>query len=217
MTARFRSNIQYWKEMQENSYFERHPCYKGLVDMGDNECDIIEWFMPLRPDMRAVVIGCGYGRESARIARRVGHLYGIDVSETILAKARKYLGDLGVTNFTDVLAETYRSAIPDGIDLVFSIVVFQHLTRDLVRDYVGTLGKKLGRDGRMVIQFLEEMNSDLTADADLRTYEPSISWSIRQIVEMARALGLELEAARSYMPTPTAIWHWVSLRRAPAA
>lgn len=207
-----RSNVEYWKEMQAEGYFENHPCYRGLVDMGDSECHVISWFTPLTADMRVVVIGCGYGRESLHIARRVGHVYGIDVSEVILDKARLYTRQNGVYNFTPVLADTYRYEIPSKIHIVFSIAVMQHITRDLAKDYVQTLGPRLTENGRMVIQFLEELEADLEADAELRRYEPSVSWNPRQIVQLARSAGLEVDQIRSIPATPAALWHWAGLK-----
>ena len=70
-------------------------------------------------------------------------VYGIDVSDTILNKTAAYLAEKDVANFVPVLASDYRKSIPDGIDLVYSICVMQHLSRDLVRRYLANLGEKL--------------------------------------------------------------------------
>ena len=112
-----RSNLAFWKQLQEGGYFENHPYYNGLVDTGSGDCSVIEWFLPLTKQMNAVVIGCGYGRESYHIARRVGRVYGIDVSRTILDKAVRYMGQRGVTNFIPVEAEAYRQAIDTNMCL----------------------------------------------------------------------------------------------------
>jgi SAM-dependent methyltransferase len=202
-----RSNVDYWKQLQENDYFEKHPCYNGLRDLGDSTCAVIEQYLPLSPGMNVVVVGCGYGRDTAHIAPRVRHVWGTDVSSTILDKAERYLGELGITNFTPVLAEDYGRAIPDGIDLVFSIVVMQHLTRDLVRDYFRTLGSKLTPSGRMLVQFVEDFLST-DEDAQLRAYEPSISWTSRQLLELAQDAGVRFIEVRTQQVTPTALWHW---------
>jgi cyclopropane fatty-acyl-phospholipid synthase-like methyltransferase len=211
-----RSNVEFWKAMQDEDYFEQHPCYSGLNDHGDAEVHVIEQFVPLNPSMKVVVIGCGYGRETAHIAKRVKHVYGIDVNDRILGKAVNYLKGMSVTNFTPVLAESYRSQVPQDVDLVFSIVVMQHLTRDLVRDYLAGLGAKLSPQGKMVIQFLEDLNADLGSDAELKVHEPSVSWSLPQIVQGARDGGLTLERSHSYLATSLCLWHWVLLGR-PAA
>lgn len=208
------SNLRHWQEMQRRGYFDHHPHYQNDEGSEGHECSIVEWFTPLRSDMDIVVIGVGYGRETAHLARRVRSVYGIDVSDLILDKARCYLADRGVTNFVPLLAESYRAYLPSSIDLVFSLAVMQHLTRDLVRDYLGGLGGNLSQSGKMVIQFLETDTADFTADAEDRVYEPSVSWSIWQIVQAARDSGLKLEQSRSYLVTPAALWHWACLSRA---
>ena len=146
------------------------------------------------------------GKFTAHLAQRVAHVYGIDVSPAILTKAVRYLREKGITNFTPVEAEKYRLTIPHGIDLVFSIVVMQHLTRDLVRDYFCGLGSLLKPEGRMVIQFLEETGPYRQTEAELRAYEPSVTWTIPEIVDLCRQAGLRMEMARSYLATETAIW-----------
>jgi cyclopropane fatty-acyl-phospholipid synthase-like methyltransferase len=213
--SEIRSNLAQWKEMQEQEYFEKHPCYCGLVDKGEWEIGIIEQFSRLTSDLNVVVIGCGYGRESVPIARRVKCVYGIDVSDTILTKAVDYVKKNSISNFIPVLAEDYKTKIPDGIDLVFSIVVMQHLSRDLVRDYMRSLGTKLTPTGKMVIQFLEELGTDPDADAELRVYEPSVSWTLPRLLELAQFAGLNLREIRSNLATPTAFWHWAFFERQP--
>lgn len=208
-----RSNLVFWQQMQEQDYFEKHPCYDGLTDNRPIELDLIEGYRPLTPDMKVVVIGCGYGRESVHIAPRVGHVWGIDVSGRILDKAVRYLQSGGVTNFTPVLAEAYADDVPQDIDLVFSIVVMQHLTRDLVRDYFATLAPRLAPDGAMLVQFLEHPDPGRDADAAMKVYEPSVSWPAERIEALARDVGLSVEI-RSHEAEPGALWHWAWFRRA---
>jgi cyclopropane fatty-acyl-phospholipid synthase-like methyltransferase len=209
--APVRSNVDHWKQMQEKEYFETHPCYNGLRDFsGEVDISFINWFTKPTPTMRVVVIGCGYGRETAHLAPQVGHVYGIDVSPLILGKAIRYLGEKGVSNFTPVLAERYKAEVPEGVDLVFSIVVMQHLTRALVFDYFKSLGEKLSPNGIFVVQFLEDLEpSAANQDAELRVYEPSVTWTIAQLYNLSVQSGLKFKEVRTIQVTPTALWHWV--------
>ena len=216
MANSIRSNIGVWKKLQEDNYFENHPCYKGISDFGGQEAvQAIEWFLPIRSSMRIAVIGCGYGRETLKLAPLVSEVYGIDVSETILNKAGAYLSERGIKNFTPVLADSFAQTVPDGIDLVFSIVVMQHLTRDLVRNYFIELGRKLSPGGAFVVQFLDEPNVDYqrTDALDASGGEPSISWSPWQLVELSRAAGLKFVEVRTQLVTEHALWHWVFFQK----
>jgi cyclopropane fatty-acyl-phospholipid synthase-like methyltransferase len=209
-----RSNLQHWKRLHEHDYFERHPSYNGLRDFGGhNEIAAVEMFTALEPSMRVVVIGCGYGRETAHIAPRVAHVYGIEVSEIILDKAVRYLAERQIPNFTPVLAERYATEIPGGIDLVFSVACMQFITRDLVFDYFATLSRKLTPSGMFIVQFIEELDPDAAGrDAELRDYEPSVSWTLPQLFELAARSGLRFRQTRTYPMvevSPVRLWHWV--------
>jgi cyclopropane fatty-acyl-phospholipid synthase-like methyltransferase len=209
-----RSNLEQWKRLHESDYFETHPSYHGLRDFGGhNEIAAIEMFTAFQPSMRVVVIGCGYGRETAHIAPRVAHVYGIEVSEIILDKAVRYLAERHVGNFTPVLAERYASDIPGGIDLVFSVACMQFITRDLVFDYFATLARKLTPAGMFIVQFIEELEPGAASrDAELRVYEPSVSWTLPQLFDLAGRSGLRFRHTRTYPMvevTPPRLWHWV--------
>jgi SAM-dependent methyltransferase len=205
-----RSNLQNWVALQERDYFEGHIYYGGLRDLGGDTTALIERFVKLTPKMRVAVIGCGYGRETVHIAPRVAHVFGIDVSDRIMRKASEFLLARGIHNFTPILAQRYEHDVPDGLDLVFSMIVMQHLTRDLVRDYFTKLGRKLCQSGSFVVQFLEELLEGVeSADAELRDYEPSVSWTVTQLEQLARLSNLTFREVRTYKVTETALWHWV--------
>jgi cyclopropane fatty-acyl-phospholipid synthase-like methyltransferase len=120
------------------------------------------------------------------------------------------LGERGITNFVPVSVERYKTAIPATLDLFFSIVVMQHLTRDLVYDYFETLGAKLKPGGLAIVQFLEDLEpGPANVDAELKVYEPSVTWTIRQLHDLSRRSGLTFKEVRTYQVTPTALWHWV--------
>lgn len=205
-----RSNVENWKRLQERGYFESHPCYEGLQpDREDSFTPVIEQFVTLSPDMDVAVIGCGFGRETAFIAPRVRHVWGIDVSDVILDKTRRFLADLDIGNFTGVPYDDYKADVPAGLDLVFSIVVMQHLTRD----YFSTFAGKLRPGGHAVVQFVEELVDGVEhADAELLDHEPSISWTRRQIANLAETSGFALQQIDTLQVTPTALWHWAHMR-----
>jgi cyclopropane fatty-acyl-phospholipid synthase-like methyltransferase len=205
-----RSNLAYWQTLQNEDYFESHPFYKGLPPAGTGETrKIVEEFTRLKKNMQVVVIGCGYGRETTDLAPRVRHVYGIDVNKKILKKAQNYLRRHRITNFTPILAESYHNNIPNGVDFVFSVAVMQHLSRDLVVDYFRTLGEKLSSDGAFLIQFFEgKPGTYLEHDAELKVYEPSVTWTVWDLVELSNRSGLRLDCVKTTLVNATSLWHW---------
>jgi glycosyltransferase involved in cell wall biosynthesis/ADP-heptose:LPS heptosyltransferase/Tfp pilus assembly protein PilF len=203
--AAIHSNLSCWKQLQDDGYFQNHHFYKGNYNHGEDD-KIISRFTPLRRDMVVVVIGCGYGREVVHIAPHVRHVYGIDVNHSILDKAAGYLRNHGIGNFTPVLADAWKAEIPNAIDLVYSFVVFQHLTRDLVRDYIRGLTAKLSPKGKFICQFADL--NDGTEDAKLEIYEPSVRWNKTEIETLIRDTGLSLYRMESQNLPELGDWHW---------
>jgi SAM-dependent methyltransferase len=211
-----KSNLDYWKALQDTDYFENHRCYEkdtqGAFLATGPDVEIIERYTPLQPNKKVAVIGCGYERESALIAPRVAHVWGIDVSGYILGKASAFLAGRGVANFTPVLAERWRQDVPQGLDLVFCYIVFQHISRDLVRDYLDGMRGKLVPGGEWVCQFAElDYGTD---DAEMRVYEPCVRWTPDEIRQAAADAGYQVLALDSLRIPDHGQWHWTHLRAA---
>lgn len=205
------SNLEFWRKMQDDNYFENHVFYGAGSDnlpLYGKDTDLINRFVPLDNSMNVAIIGCGYGRESVLIGPHVKHIFGIDVNRKILDKAVKYVNKHGVYNFTGVLADSWRRDITEKIDFVFEVTVFQHITRDLTRDYISGLAEKLNDNGRMLLQFLDCDYG--TRDAELTAYEPTVVWEMKDIEELAEEFNLSiLNFEKVEWPQQSAAWHWV--------
>lgn len=227
--ATLRSNLEYWKEMQNKGYFEnqnqallkdfgeeKYRKFYGTTDpkkprnTSEKDCEHIARFVTLDRSMTAAIIGCGYGRETLAIAPQVKHVYGIDVNHTILDKAQSFLASNNVYNFTPVLAEDWRTLTPPYLDFVYSITVFQHLTKGLVLDYLIGLSEKLTPEGTALCQFAELRGG--TSDADLKVYEPSVNWTVAEIDTALQDAGLEVISVTSDAIPGRGFWHWAFFR-----
>ena len=206
-----KSNLDQWKTMQEREYFEKHPRYKGLLAFGKETVPAIEQFTKLDSSQTVVVVGCGYGRECVQLALFVRQVYGIDVNPLIIKKAMEFTRAQGMTNFTGVIVDNWEQEIPGDIDIVYSMVVMQHLTRDLVYDYFNHLPKKLSPSGIMIIQFLEKF-TDIYHDAEIKLYEPQVSWTKEEIEQLAEKHDLQVEI-KTIKATELAVWHWCGFRK----
>lgn len=78
--------------------------------------------LPLRGDEVVLDAGCGSGRVTAELVRRVprGRVYGVDVAPSMVAHARAALGD-GATILCQDLIEL---ELPEPVDAVFSNATF---------------------------------------------------------------------------------------------
>ncbi len=72
--------------------------------------------------------GCGPGRYTLRFARLVGaggRVYAVDVQPLAIAAVRRMAARNGLTNVTPVLAEGYRSGVPDqAADVICALDMF---------------------------------------------------------------------------------------------
>lgn len=208
-----KSNVEHWKALQATGYFDGHNCYAkkdGKLVAEGKDVEIIRRYTTLDLHKQVAVIGCGFGRETSLIAPLVRHVWGVDVSEYILNKAKAFLAGQGVANFTPVLAERWRQDLPQGLDLVFCYIVFQHITKDLVRDYLAGMRGKLASGGEWVCQFAELSYG--TEDAEDRVYEPSVCWGTEEIRQAVVQAGYTLLALDTQDIPGHGLWHWAHFR-----
>lgn len=168
-------------------------------------------------------IGCGLGRFSRALARRLRHVTATDVSDEMIAKAKVANADWDTIRFLATDGE--HIPLPaDSVDFAFSYEVFQHMpSHSVIRANLREVARVLKPDGaamihlrtgglrvRMLYRLANLVPSwihalikrakgkrALTSDATWRG-APPLSWP--QIVRMARDAGL---TPREFIPDPT--------------
>ena len=78
---------QWYEEFFENygNKYEQEPFTKGTI----GECDFIEKEIDYNKDLKILDIGCGTGRHSIELAKRGYNLTGVDLSISMLKKAKE--------------------------------------------------------------------------------------------------------------------------------
>ena len=109
-------------------------------------------------------VGCGIGRVEKYLAPRVGELHAIDISAEMIAHARHRLGRLPNVFLREVALDEYLGAFPDGtFDLVFSLLVLQHMEREHAFAYLRDARRVLKRGGFLFVQFPNLLSPEYTA------------------------------------------------------
>jgi SAM-dependent methyltransferase len=130
---------------------------------GRSDMELIARFLP--PGRRAAVlnIGCGVGRVERYLAPRVGELWAVDVSGEMLRKARERLAGLPNVHLREVGNREYLAAFEgDRFDLVFSLLVLQHLEREDAFCYLREARRVLKPGGVLVTQFPNYLSATYT-------------------------------------------------------
>jgi SAM-dependent methyltransferase len=112
-----------------------------------------EQLVPGFRPVRALDFGCGVGRVTLPLARVAASVVGVDVSEAMLAEARRNAERQGLANVTFVPSDDALSRVAGPFDLVHSHIVFQHIPRRRGEALFRRLVDLLAEGGVGVLQF----------------------------------------------------------------
>ena len=100
---------------------------------------------------RAVDFGCGVGRVTQALGGRFTEVHGLDISEPMVAEARRIGKDLMHVHY-HVLEDHRLPFGDDTIDFVYSRMVFQHMNTALALLYIGEFLRILRPKGMAIFQ-----------------------------------------------------------------
>ncbi|NJL92811.1 MAG: class I SAM-dependent methyltransferase [Anaerolineae bacterium] len=106
------------------TFFDRHasqymdePFVKGTV----MEVDFLVQHLQLAPDQRILDMGCGTGRHALELGRRGYQVTGVDLSEGMLAEARRVAQAEGLSSLTFEQADATRYTTPLPFDRAYCV------------------------------------------------------------------------------------------------
>ena len=132
----------------------------------------------LQPQLKltsAIDFGCGVGRLTLPLCRRVKHVFAVDVSQTMLELCEKNCREEGFYNVIPLKSDDRLSSL-DGIeaDLVVSSITFQHIRPMRGLQLMEGLIRRLKPDGVLGVFVLIAGESDQpTHGADYRSIQAS--------------------------------------------
>ena len=105
-------------------------------------------------DARVLNIGCGIGRVEKYLAPHVAEMHAVDISGEMISRARARLAGLPNVHLREVAPAEFLAAHPDGrFDLVFSLLVLQHLEKEDAFLYLEDARRVLRSGGTLFVQF----------------------------------------------------------------
>jgi SAM-dependent methyltransferase len=103
--------------------------------------------------VRVLDFGCGVGRLVVPFAHLVEQVVGIDVSEGMLAEARRNCDQSGLRNVTLLPSDDELSALEGSFDLIHASIVFQHIDVPRGRELFRRLLQHLSPRGMAAAHF----------------------------------------------------------------
>ena len=113
--------------------------------------DLVARKLALRPGMRLLDVGCGWGGMVMHAAREYGvKALGVTLSEQQALWAQRAIADRGLSDLAEVRHLDYRDVAETGFDAVSSIGLTEHVGQAQLPGYFAFLYGKLKPEGRLL-------------------------------------------------------------------
>jgi cyclopropane-fatty-acyl-phospholipid synthase len=123
------------------------------VDAQRDKLDLICRKLELRPGMRLLDVGCGWGSLVLHAAEHYGvHVTGITLSAQQAEHVRGRIERAGVGDRAEVLLRDYRELRAEPFDAVASVEMGEHVGEDNYPEYTAMLYRMLKPGGHQLLQ-----------------------------------------------------------------
>ncbi len=134
------------------AYYEQDPGLAfGLEEAQQAKCDLVARKLGLRPGMRVLDVGCGWGSFACIAARDYGvEVVGITLSSEQADYARRRANAEGVGDLVEIRIQDYRDVHDGPYDAIASIGMAEHVGQAMLPTYSGELFALLAPGGRLL-------------------------------------------------------------------
>ena len=165
----------------------------------------------LKPGMKVLDIGCGWGGLSITLARDYGvQVVGVTLSEVQRQTAIKRAQAAGVADMVDFRLCDYRD-ITEEFDRVVAVGMMEHVGQPQYRAFFGQVRKNLNEDGVALIHFIGRSSPPDTLSPWFQKYifpggyAPAMS-EVLKAVEKEHLVNCDLEVWRGHYERTLQIW-----------
>ncbi len=130
-------------------------CYPSaeatLEQAQEHKFDLVARKIALKPGMRLLDVGCGWGGMVMHAARHYQvRVLGVTLSEQQAAWAQRAIKEAGLEDLAEVRHLDYREVTETGFDAISSIGLTEHIGKAQLAAYFGFLYGKLNPGGRLL-------------------------------------------------------------------
>lgn len=194
----------------------------GLEAAQDAKLDLVCRKLGLRPGMRVLDVGCGWGSFALHAAQNYGvDVVGVTLSGEQAAMAAKRVADAGLTDRVSVRVQDYRDVADGPFDAISSIGMSEHVGREQMPGYVARLHGLLRPGGRLLNHAISWNAGPTAPDPD--SFIPRYVFPDGEMLALAEMVGalesgglevLDVEALRRHYALTLRAWvrnleeHW---------
>jgi cyclopropane-fatty-acyl-phospholipid synthase len=141
------------------------PVYT-VDDAQHDKLELICRKLALRPGMRLLDVGCGWGGLAIHAAREHGvHVLGLTISQEQADLARKRVAEAGLADQVEIRLQDYREIDEAPFDAVSSVGMAEHVGVAEYSAYAEILFRQLRRGGRLLNHQIAERPAPAPASA----------------------------------------------------
>ena len=194
----------------------------GLEAAQDAKLDLVCRKLGLKPGMRVLDVGCGWGSLALHAAQNYGvDVVGVTLSGEQAARAGKRVAEAGLTDRVAIRVQDYRDVADGPFDAISSIGMSEHVGREQMPGYVVSLYGLLRPGGRLLNHAIS-WNAGPSAP-DPNSFIPRYVFPDGEMLALAEMVGaleaggleiLDVEALRRHYALTLRAWvrnleeHW---------
>ena len=158
----------------------------------------------LRPGMRLLDVGCGWGSMALHAARHHGAVVtAVTLSQEQAELARERVSDEGLSDQVDVRVQDYRDITDDPFDAISSIGMFEHVGMEQMSVYLDRLRTHLVPGGRLLNHAISRPDPTQNPSVARRSFMARYVFPDAALIEVGhlvtamQATGLEVRDVHS--------------------
>jgi cyclopropane-fatty-acyl-phospholipid synthase len=186
LDARMSYSCAYWKT-DASDY--------GLAEAQHDKFDLVCRKLDLKPGMRLLDVGCGWGSVSLHAAKHFGvTVTGVTLSREQQAFAQKRAKDEGLADRVDIRLQDYRDVTDGPYDAVVSLEMGEHVGERNYPVYAAQLFRQLRPEGRLVLQQMSRRGTTPGGGAFIESFiAPDMHMRpVGQTVDLLENAGFEV-------------------------
>ncbi|WP_159619784.1 SAM-dependent methyltransferase [Arthrobacter zhaoguopingii] len=186
----------------------------GLDEAQKAKLDLVCRKLDLRPGMRVLDVGCGWGSFALHAAQNYGvDVVGVTLSKEQAALGRKRAADAGLADRVDIRVQDYRDVTDGPFDAISSIGMAEHVGREQIVNYASHLFGLLCPGGRLLNHAISWNAGDMPPDPD--SFIPRYVFPDGEMLSLTVMLGalesaglevLDVEALRLHYGLTLRAW-----------
>ncbi|MFD5699586.1 class I SAM-dependent methyltransferase [Streptomyces lasiicapitis] len=189
-----------------------------LADAQRDKLELIARKLDLKPGMRLLDVGCGWGSMAVHAAREHGvSVVGVTLSQEQAAYARKRIAQEGLTDRIEIRVQDYRDVRDGPYDAISSIGMAEHVGAEQYLEYAADLHALLKPGGRLLNhQIARRPQSDESAYAvdefiDAYVFPDGELAPLGRTVDLLERAGFEVRDVESIREHyALTLRHWVA-------